>query len=116
MKLRHPARFLPGVLASGLIASGLTSCATVSSIAEPEAVSVELDHVSHASQHFGPTPTNYGYDAINLVIRWQHGPVYATLAEGAILEGPACGGQCYGAMWGPRELFTGQLGVNLWTK
>lgn len=104
MNIWHAAWVLPGVLTA--------SCATI----EPSAVSVELDHVSHATQHFTQPATNYGYNAANLVIRWQHDRVYATLAEGIVLDNPACGGQCYGALWGPREVFTGQLGVNLWTK
>jgi hypothetical protein len=75
-------------------------------------LSIEEMHESHASQHFGPDPTNYGFDAIQLNLHVGIGKrFYVDMAEGATLEG-CRHGQC-GGLDGPREEFNGRVGVIL---
>jgi hypothetical protein len=49
----------------------LAGCAVL-----PNNVRVESEHVSHLTQHFGPDRTNYGYDSVGVVGRWQFGHAY----------------------------------------
>ena len=49
----------------------LAGCAVL-----PNNVRVETAHVSHLTQHFGPDRTNYGYDSVGVVGRWQFGHAY----------------------------------------
>lgn len=76
-------------------------------------VSVEVDHVSHVTQHFGSHPTDYGYDSANLVARWSREHLYAELSEGIVLE--SRDGRSYGGLWGPREVFSAKVGYVLWS-
>lgn len=82
----------------------------------PETVSLEAEHVSHATQHepFTSHPTAYGFDAVSVAARWEYGPAYVELSEGAILE--RCTPDWCGSLMGPREVFTGRVGINLWEK
>lgn len=84
----------------------LTGCAAL----RPAAVVTEFDHVSHATQHFGPSPTNYGYNAVSAGLRWR--PVQGMtvdLLEGVVLEGQDGSEDCHGGLWGPREVFEGRI-------
>ena len=67
-----------------LIGASLTACAEL----KPVSVPIEVEHVSHASQHFGSDPTNYGYDAVSIGLKWRPLP-YATVvvSEGYVIEG-----------------------------
>lgn len=77
----------------------------------PISIPIELDHVSHVSQHFGSERTNYGYNAVALGLKFRPLP-YTTvvLSEGVSLDHhytyrgrfP----ETYGALMGPRELTT----------
>lgn len=78
----------------------------------PHSVLIEADHVSHISQHFGPNPTNYGFDSINVGLKWtptKH--TYFEILEGAVLEKKD--GEAYGALAGPREVFTAKAGIEI---
>jgi len=76
------------------------------------AVLLEADHVSHASQHapFTREPTDYGYESLNAGLRWR--PVQGLTVdalEGAVLNRHYCDTNSYGAMVGPREVFTARV-------
>ena len=73
---------------------------------------LEADHVSHASQHapFTREPTDYGYESLNAGLRWR--PVQGLTVdalEGAVLNRHYCDTNSYGAMVGPREVFTARV-------
>lgn len=74
----------------------------------PTRVRVEIEHLSHATQHFGPNPTNYGVDVAQVVGRWDRGGAYLELGEGLVLE--PCTKTVCGSLAGPREVFTGRVG------
>lgn len=84
----------------------MASCATSVSL-RPEMI-----HVSHASQHFGSNPTNYGYDEAALDLHLQNGHVIVDISEGAVLEKQS-GPDAYGALEGPRETFTAIIGYDI---
>lgn len=89
----------------------LQGCAAL----EPNTIGIEGDHVSHISQHFGPHPTNYGYDAIALTAHWQIAGTraYVELSEGYNLHNNyqmVNGAESCGALWGPHEVTTLRLG------
>lgn len=113
---RHKRWFLVAFSAFALLmcVSALTSCATI----EPNAVSLEAEHVSHISQHFGAHPTNFGYDDLMLAARWRRGRFHWRLADGMVLEAqdPRVNEKCYGGLWGPREVFEASAGYDIWRK
>lgn len=84
----------------------------------PDYVALQLAHTSHVTQHFGEDPTNYGFSALELAASWSYGRVYWQIADGLNLN------QCVGAMprmicgslYGPREIFTAQIGVILFAR
>lgn len=86
----------------------LVGCAAI----EPNSVRVYAEHVSHVSQHFGTDATSYGYNSINLEVHYQKDGYYLDVAEGINLnsQDKAAAGPCYGAMYGPREMFTAKAG------
>lgn len=81
---------------------------------EPNAVRFEAEHVSHISQHFGPNPTEYGFDAISLVAHWQYAHAYLDVSEGINVspefDGNRVVGPVYGSLAGPRETFQARAG------
>lgn len=79
---------------------------------EPNSVRIYGEHVSHASQHFGSDPTSYGYDSLNLELHYQHRGLFLDVAEGIVLNSKdtKVSGDCYGGLWGPREVFTARAG------
>lgn len=60
-------------VASALLLAG---CAVL-----PNNVRVETEHVSHITQHFGTERTNYGYDVVGVVGRWQFGHAYVEAGD-----------------------------------
>jgi hypothetical protein len=96
-----------------LCVSGCTVLRTI----EPDALPIEVTHVSHLTQHFGSEPTNYGYNAVSLGARWKVGPVNVTLSEGYVLDSRQTwtfadtGRQqeLHSGLIGPREVFTGRI-------
>ena len=105
--------------ASLLVAAlAVGGCTTVD--VRPSDVSLEADHVSHVSQHFGLGPTDYGFDTVGIAARWDYKRASVTVVEGAIIE------RCYmagpdnpecGAMVGRnRELFQARVSYSLWSK
>lgn len=97
----------------------LIFCAVMSGCAalEPD-VSVDTVHVSHVTQHFGPDPTSYGYNAAELALHWHVKRFELTVADGLVLDRchhatdlshPECG-----ALVGPREVFEARASYYLW--
>lgn len=82
---------------------------------EPNAVRFEAEHVSHISQHFGPNPTEYGFDAVSIVAHWQYSHVYLDVSDGINVSPALKGvvGPVYGALGGPRETFQARAGYEI---
>jgi hypothetical protein len=93
----------------------LAGCASVD--LRPESISLETEHVSHATQHepFTSHPTSYGINTVDVMARWEPTRnTYVEVSEGAVLE--HCVNDWCGSLAGPREVFTARAGVNLWHK
>jgi len=77
----------------------------------PNYAGIELEHMSHADQHFPPHETNYGSELADVFLEWggdPNGGPYLILSEGIDLD-PCRGGYC-GEIAGPREQFQARLG------
>jgi hypothetical protein len=87
----------------------LTGCAGLS-------VRPEFEHMSHLSQHepFTDHPTGYGENIANLIVHWQHGPLYVEAGEGIALAPYYPASQSFGEIVGPKEEFSFRLGYVLW--
>jgi hypothetical protein len=94
----------------------LSGCSALHTL-EPNTLPIELTHVSHSTQHFGSNPTNYGYDAVSIGAKWKPlKNLSITVSEGVILEKrcrTADGEREYGALYGPREVFTGRISYEI---
>lgn len=90
----------------------VSGCSTLHTL-EPNTLPIELTHVSHSTQHFGAHPTNYGYDALSIGAKWKPTRnLSLSISEGVTLEKrcqTASGEREYGALYGPREVFTGRI-------
>jgi hypothetical protein len=81
----------------------------------PRQIAVYGEHVSHATQHFGDTRTDYGFDTVNVAAQWRTadgaGP-FADVAEGYNLDSKwhYAGYDTVGALIGPREVFSARVG------
>lgn len=73
----------------------LASCSTMRPLAE-------FSHISHATQHFGPNATNYGWNVASMGIRIR--PIDGVCID--ILEGYSLE-----EMNGRHEVFTGRMTV-----
>lgn len=92
MSKRSASKLLLAVAAVLPLAYG---CANVRPLAE-------VQHTSHATQHFGSDRTNYGWNVISGGIRWRpHPGVTVDLLEG----------YSYEEMNGRHEVFTGRMTV-----
>ena len=81
----------------------LAGCAAL-----PDTVGPEFEHMSHVSQHFGPSTTNYGANMAGITARWQRGRVYGEVSEAIDLDRRyphSCG-----EITGPREEFSARIG------
>lgn len=81
----------------------------------PRQIAVYGEHVSHTTQHFTDTRTDYGYNTVNVGAEWRRasgtGP-FLDIAEGYNV-GPAwhyAGYETHGALIGPRETFSARAG------
>lgn len=76
--------------------------------------SAEIDHTSHAAQHIGEHPTNYGYTALSMTANWENDKGFFRVSEGIVLE-PCItyynGYQQCGGLSGPREVFRAVAGI-----
>ena len=98
-------------VASSLILLCLTSCSLV-----PNSIRPEVQHMSHAMQHFGPDQTHYGVNTLELMAHWDIGKVaYFEVGEGIALDKRS---GCeryqdsgYGEIIGPREQFIARVGL-----
>lgn len=94
-------------LALGLVVLTLTGCATLL----PDAITAEVAHESHATQHEPCTnhPTEYGRNTIGLAARWERGRFFGEVSEGYSFHGndgsPA-----------PKDVFEARVGVDIWRK
>ena len=86
----------------------------------PQDIVLEMQHVSHISQHFGADRTNFGYDDPQLTVRWGGTRWSFEISDGIILQ--PCVNDSFGdhtrcgSLFGPREVFSARLGLKLWTK
>lgn len=69
----------------------------------PNTIRTEMAHESHVSQHFGPTPTNYGENLTGVVLHWD------TPAHGYVEIGESY--RTGGWAPGPKETTTIRVGV-----
>ncbi len=60
-----------------MIAISLSGCAAM----YPDTFGPEVMHISHASQHFGDHPTNYGYELAGGALKWHRGNFNLSLGE-----------------------------------
>ncbi|HZT04351.1 MAG TPA: DUF3653 domain-containing protein [Steroidobacteraceae bacterium] len=92
------------------LALSLSACALA-----PRQIAVYGEHVSHSTQHFTDTATNYGYDTVNVAAQWRTadgaGP-FMDIAEGVNVDSAwhYAGYDVHGALIGPREVFSARLG------
>ena len=93
-----------------ILCVALSGCCTVS-------VLPEITHVSHLTQHFGPRPTDFGYNAALLDLHIEPTKhVFIDVAEGIILDRGGTtntGYQYAGALLGPREVFVATVGMDI---
>lgn len=90
----------------------LSGCAAV----RPNNIRLYAEHVSHVSQHMGSNPTDYGYNTINLELHYEHKGVFSDIAEGYNLGAKSDWGLGYGALVGPREVFSARIGYDFKVK
>lgn len=91
----------------------MTGCAVL----VPNSIPVEVTHVSHASQHFGSEPTNFGYNEVSAGLKWNvTRDLSVKVEEGIVLDKPVYyhtqdnGRQpMYGDLLGPREVFSATI-------
>jgi hypothetical protein len=96
----------PAFLAALLLALG--GCALV-----PNSVRPELEHISHATQHFGPDQTSYGGTIVQLTAHWDAPHrFYLEMSEGVALGPYFPGSNSFGGIVGPREEFTARVGYS----
>lgn len=104
------------ILGTALVLPGV-KCAHSMDL-RPDSLDIETTHVSHISQHFGSNATNFGYDSIALAASYKWRRLTVTVAEGIVLDSrdPHTHEACYGALFGPREVFTARFTFNLYRK
>ena len=85
----------------------LAGCASLPSTI-PADVRLETVHISHISQHFGPKPTNYGFQAVEATAEWRSGGFHVSFSEGLNISPKSYYG--YGGLDGPRELTEVRIG------
>ena len=108
------ASFSAGLIAIPAAGLLLTGCASVQHAVEPTSIRVYAEHVSHLTQHapIASEPTDFFYNTMNVEAHWQHKGVFLDVAEGVSLQGrdTHVPWQEYGALIGPREVFTARAG------
>lgn len=87
-----------------LAASLLSGCCLA-----PNAVRLQAEHVSHASQHMDGSNGHIGAELVGVVAHWQAGGWFANAEESYNLS-PADGHLCNGGICGNREVFQAQAG------
>ena len=55
----------------------MSGCATL-----PDSIPIEVQHLSHISQHFGSHQTELGFEAIFVGAKWNRGPVQFEIKDG----------------------------------
>jgi|SRR5579863_8141341 len=118
MNLRHAAMLGHGAgIILAVTALATAHCAHADIL--PDTAKLEIEHVSHATQHFGPNPHEYGINAASVVLRWQLSSRFTLdLAEGMILSDCRVryDEHICGSFYGPREVFSARLGYTFWSK
>lgn len=95
-----------------LVVTLLSGCALA-----PVSAPIEITHVSHLTQHFERLKTDFGYDTVNVGLKWAPSPgLSIKIEEGIGLDSEShintryYGNQpAFGALLGPREVFTGSI-------
>lgn len=74
----------------------------------PDSVDAEVNHVSHALQHFGKHRENFGYQVASVVVEWDATKrLTITASEGVTISG---------CLDGQREVFEARVTYRLWSK
>lgn len=88
------------------VSAALSGCALA-----PTRASIEVEHTSHVLQHFGPHPTNYGFQSIGIDAHWRLSRrFYLDLSEGAPFGG------CSRGFGSAHDLFQARAGYVFWHK
>jgi hypothetical protein len=85
--------------------SFLNGCALV-----PDYVKPEIEHVSHISQHFGPEPTNYGYNQAGIFVGYSRDVSGGNGARAYIEAGEA---YAYPKLDNMHEVFSARAGFEV---
>jgi hypothetical protein len=106
--LRNIFTIASGILLAYTVVCMLGGCASL----EPNYITPELEHMSHATQHrpFTGSPTRYGADIASLVVGWELGQhLNIELAEGVSLDKHYPQTPSWGEIEGPREEFSARV-------
>jgi len=77
----------------------------------PSRASLEIEHTSHILQHFGPHPTNYGFQSVGLAAHWRLSRrVYLDLSDGIAF------GSCSRGFGDRSDLFQARAGWIFWRR
>lgn len=87
-----------------MLYASLCGCAAV-----PNAVRLQAEHVSHASQHIDGSGGHIGAELVGIQAHWQWGHWFANAEESYNLS-PADRYECTGGICGNREVFQAQAG------
>jgi len=99
-------------MSAGCTVAGMGVLATLCgcSALVPNSITPEIEHLSHASQHFGDHPTRYGADIASVFANWNVTPrLRVSIGEGVTLERYDPATSSYGEIVGPREEFSGRV-------
>jgi len=76
----------------------------------PTAVFVDIQHLSHVSEHFGANQSNLGAEIASLGFRYDFSRLHFTVKEGSSF------GSGWQSIKGPREIFQAQISYDIWRK
>lgn len=84
----------------------LSGCAAI-----PSSVDIEAEHISHPAVGWPVSPSSDedGLSQVQVLARWQSGPLYMQHGLGYNLQGRDGGG-----IYGPSLMYTGRIGIQLW--
>lgn len=77
----------------------------------PDRLDLEAEHISHPAVGWPVSPSSDedGLSQVQVIARWQSGPLYMQHGLGYNLQGRDGGG-----FYGPGLTYTGRIGVQLW--
>lgn len=92
---------------AAVAALSLSGCALA-----PNTITPFVEHVSHASQHFGSNPTHFGYEQIAVAARWNVKGAFLEMSEGYNPGSRNSYGQACDGLYGGHEVFTARVGYD----